>query len=814
MNGVPLTLLQDLRHGARLMLRRPGLALVSILTLSVGIGLTAFMFSLVKGTILTGLPFEDADRVVAVTRTDIVQGYENMGVPLHDLETWRDEQQVFGEMGTWSTGTFNVSGSDGADRYDGGWVSANLFDLLRVQPVVGRNFGEGEDLPGAQAVAILGWRLWQDRFGGDPAALGQTLRVNGEEAVIVGVMEEGFAFPVTQGIWLPERRRAVQYVLGASGVPQVNVVARLRDGVSLDQANVQVAGIAARLRQAQPDTHENIGAAVVRISDQFIGSEARQLLWVMLVGVLGVLLIACANVANLLLSQAALRAREVGIRTALGASRGRILTQFLTEPLVMAATGAVLGLGLAHLGIGVFERAIASTEPPFWFDFGIDGRVLLFVMAITLLATFLAGVMPAIRASNANVNEVLKDDSRGAASFRGGRLTRAIVIGEVALAVILLAGAGLMIRSVVNLGNAEYEFATEEVLTARLGLPEADRRYEEAADRVRFFESVETGLAAEPGVEAVALTSALPGLWAQQPRIEVEGRSYERPSDRPLARSAVITPGFFETFATGVLEGRAFGTEDQGGSLPVAIVNRSFAERHFSGGTAVGSRIRVGGEDGGEPWRTIVGIAPDLHMAGANNDEPEGFYVPLAQDTSVRFMSIAARSTGDPASLAPAFRSAVSLVDADIPIYWVRTLDDFIAAENWFYGVFGALFSLMGFVALLLAAIGLYGVMSFSVSRRTREMGVRMALGAEPGDVVLLVMKQGAGQLAIGLVLGLLGALAVSGLLANFLFGVNPRDPATFGAIVVVLSVTGLLASWIPARRATRVDPAEALRHE
>jgi putative ABC transport system permease protein len=809
-----MTILQDLRHGVRLMLRRPGLALVSILTLAVGIGLTTFMFSVVKGAILTGLPFEDSDRIVGVSRTDMVQGWENMGVPLHDLEVWREEQQVFEGLGTYTTGTFNVSGAEGADRYDGGWISANLLELLRVQPVVGRGFREDEELPGAAAVTILGWQLWQDRFGGDPGVLGQTLRINGEEAVIVGVMEEGFAFPVTQALWLPERRRAVSYVRGEPGVPQVSVLARLRPGVSMDQASVQMAGIAARLREAHPETHENLGAAVLTIADQFIGPEPRRLLWVMLGGVFGVLLIACANVANLLLGQAALRAREVGIRTALGASRGRIFTQFLTEPLVLASTGAVLGLGLAHLGLGVFDRAIASTEPPFWLDFSIDARVLLFVLGITLLATFVAGVMPAIRASGANVNEVLKDDSRGASSFRGGRLTRAIVMGEVALSVVLLAGAGLMIRSVVNLGSAEYGFATEEVLTARLGLPESDRRYADPADRIRFFESVESALRSDPGVRAAALTSALPGLWAGQSRIEVEGRSYERPSDRPQARNAVITPGFFEAFETGVLEGRAFGPEDREDSLPVAIVNRSFAERHLPRGSAVGSRIRVGGEEGGQPWRTVVGVAPDLHMAGAENTEPEGFYIPLSQDTGVRFMSIAARGAAAPGALAPSFRTAVAGVDADIPLYWVRTLDEFIAAENWFYGVFGALFTMMGGVALLLAAVGLYGVMSFSVSRRTREMGVRMALGAEPGDVVLLVMKQGAGQLLVGLVLGLAGALAVSGLLAGFLFDVNPRDPATFGVIILILALTGLLASWIPARRATRVDPAEALRYE
>ncbi len=807
-------LVQDLRYGARLMRKRPGFTAVSVFTLALGIGLTTMMFSLVNGALLKGLPFEESDRIVAVHRTEIVQGWENMGVTLHDLEAWREDQRSLSEIATYRTGTFNVSGTEGADRFDGGWVSAGLFDLLRVQPVVGRGFRPGEDAPGAELVTVLGWRLWQDRFGGDPGALGQTLRINGEEAVIIGVMPEGFMFPVTQALWVPDRRHASQFARGQAGVPSVNVVARVAPGASIDQANVEISGIAARLREAYPDTNENIGAAVVPFVESFIPREPRQLLWTMLGGVFGVLLIACANVANLLLGQAALRAREVGIRTALGASRGRIMVQFLTEPLILAVLGAVFGIGLAAVGIRIFEGAIAATDPPFWMDFGIDGTVLLFVLGVTLLATFLSGVMPAIRASGANVNEVLKDDSRGSSSFRGSRLTRALVIGEIAVSVVLLAGAGLMIRSVVNLKNTDYAFLTEEVLTARLGLPEADARYADPADRVRFFEQVEEGLRARPGVSHAAVMNALPGLWSGQARIEVEGRSYDRPADRPLVRHGIITPSFFETFGTGVVQGRAFGPSDAEGSLPVAIVNRSFVARHFPDGNALGARIRIGGDDEGEPWRTIVGIAPDLHMSGAQNEEPWGFYTPLAQDRSVRFMSLAARGPGGMAALGPALRDAVAGVDADIPLYWVRGLDDFIEAENWFFKVFGGLFMTMGFVALFLAAIGLYGVMSFSVSRRTREIGVRMALGAEPGDVVLLVLRQGGAQLAIGLVLGVAGALAVSGLLANFLLGVNPRDPLTFGGIVVVLTATGLLASWIPARRATRVDPAVALRYD
>jgi putative ABC transport system permease protein len=811
-----MTLLQDLRFGARLMLKRPGFTAVSVFTLALGIGLTTMMFSIVNGALLKGLPFDDADRIMAVTRTELVQGWENMSVPIHDLEAWREQERAFEELASYSTGTFNVSGPEGADRYDGGWVSPNLFDLLRVRPVLGRSFLEEEGAAGAPAAVILGWRVWQDRFGGDPGVLGRTLRINAEEAVIVGVMPEGFMFPVTQTLWLADRRHASAYVHGGPGVPQLQVVGRLAPGISLDQANVQMAAIAARLREAHPETNENIGAAVVPFVESFIPREPRRLLWTMLGGVFGVLLIACANVANLLLGQAALRAREVGIRTALGASRGRILAQFLTEPLILAAAGAVLGIGLAVLGIRVFEGAIAATEPPFWLDFGIDGTVLLFVLGITLLATLLSGVMPAIRASGANVNEVLKDDSRGSSSFRGSRLTRALVVGEVAVSVVLLAGAGLMIRSVVNLGSTEYGFLTEEVLTARLGLPEADVRYADAADRVRFFQGVEDELRGLPAVSHATVVSALPGLFASSPRIEIEGRTYERPSDRPAVRHGIITPSFFETFGTGVEEGRAFGTGDLEDALPVAIVNRSFVRKHFPDGSPLGARIRIGGDDGGQPWRTIVGVAPDLHMSGAQNEEPDGFYSPLAQDRSVRFMSLAVRGSGAAGGLPPGtvFRDAVSRVDADIPLYWIRTLDDFIAQENWFFRVFGGLFMLMGFVALFLAAIGLYGVMSFSVSRRTREIGVRMALGSEPGDVVLLVLRQGGRQLALGLVLGLAGALAVSGLLANFLFGVNPRDPLTFGAIVVVLGLTGLLASWVPARRATRVDPAVALRHD
>jgi putative ABC transport system permease protein len=809
-----MSLLQDLRYGARLILRKPAVAAICILTLSVGIGLTGMMFSLVNGAIFKGLPFEQADRIMSVVHADATQGFDNMSIQLHDLEAYRAQQDAFESLGTYTTGTFNVSGPEGAERYDGGWMSADVFQALRVSPILGRTFRPGEDAPGAQAVAVIGYRMWQDRFGGDPQVLGQTLRINGEAATIVGVMGEGFMFPERQAVWLPERRNASLYERGAPDVPSLGVIGRLKPGVSADQASVQFHAISQRLADSHPETNEDLRASVLPFTERYIGSEPRTLLFVMLGAVFGVLLIACVNVANLLLAQAALRAREVGIRTALGASRLRLIAQFLTEPLLLATVGAILGLGIAWIGVRIFTSAVAGTNPPFWLDFGIDATVLLFVLGVALFATLVSGVLPAIRASGGNVSEILKDESRGASSLRGGRLTKALVIAEVALSVVLLAGAGLMIKTVANVAAVDFAFATDDVFTARLGVPEADQRYAEPAERIRFFEEVEARVAAEPGIRAAALASSLPGVGSSRPRLSVDGEAYARPADQPFTRAAVVTSGFFEAVGSGIAEGRGFGPQDRAGSLPVAIVNQSFAATHFPGGDAIGRRVRLGGPDTEAPWLTIVGIAPDLHMSGVQNEEPEGLYTPLAQAENPRFMSIVARTAGPPLAVAPQVRRAVAAADADIPIYWVQSLAESIREQTWFFRVFGSIFMIMGIVALFLAAIGLYGVMSFSVSRRTREMGVRMALGARADHVVRLIMRQGVVQLAAGLVLGLIGALGVTSLLTGFLFGVGPRDPATFAAIVAVLVVTGLLASWVPARRATRVDPLVAIRYE
>jgi len=808
-----MTILENLRHGARLMRRNPGYAAISVFTLAVGIGLTGMVFSILNGALLKGLPFEDSDRLMSVSHVDRSRGLESLPVPLHDFEEWRNEQTVFEGIASFLTGTFNVRGTEGVERLEGAWVTANTFDLLRVRPILGRNYLEGEDAPGAALVAIISYRLWQDRYGGDRGALGRTLHINGEEATVIGVMDKGFLFPFREHIWVPDRRRALDRERGDPDTPTPRVFGRLAPGISVDQANAEMNTIATRIAEAHPETNEDRSVNVQPFTEAFIGGDALQALSVMLGAVFFVLLIACANVANLLLGRAALREKEIMIRSALGADRTRVLLQFLTEPLALAVVGGLLGTGLAWLGVWAFINAVPTTEPPFWVDFSMDGTVVAFILVVTFISILVSGLLPAIRASKGPVSEILKDDSRTTSSFRGGRLSRVLVITEVALSVTLLVGAGLMIRSVIELASMEFEFRTEDVFTARLGLPRAEGEYSDPATRIRFFEGVEEQLAGDPTVFSITLTSTLPGLEAGAELFEIEGREYARAADRPSARSAVVTPTYFDAFGVSVRQGRGIEPQDRAETLPVVVVNQSFADLHFREGDAIGSRIRLGTGQLERSWLTVVGIVPDMFMGGVEDLDPAGFYTPLAQSAGPRFMSIAATGTGLPLSLAAPVRRAVAAVDADIPIYHVQTLEDGIRAGTWFVRVIGVIFAVMGGVALFLAAVGLYGVLSFSVSRRTREMGVRMALGADRRDVIRLIMRQGGSQLALGLAIGLAAAWGISTLMEAFIVQVDPRDPFIFLSTVLVLAATGLAAAWIPAERATRVDPLVSIRN-
>jgi putative ABC transport system permease protein len=805
------TLLQDVRFGARMLIGNPAATAISVMALALGIGLTTMMFSIVHGALLRGLPFDRPEQLVTLNRTQLAEGNEQMWFTIHDYEDYRAQQQSFVDIAAYYTGTVNVSGIERPERYDGAFIAPQAFALLGARAQHGRVFMEEDGRPGAEAVMLLGNDVWQTRFGGDPAVIGRTVRANGRQATIVGVMPAGFQFPVSEQVWLPLPLDAAALERGTG--QWVGVFGRLKEGMTIDAAAVELTAIARRLEAEYPELNEGIGARVQPYIKGFIGEEPARMLYTMLGAVFMVLLIACANVANLLISRAAARSREVGIRSAMGASTTRIVRQFLTESFILSIAGAALGLVIAWIGIRMFSNAIAPTDPPFWIIIGLHRDVLLFVLAITGLASVFAGAIPAWQASRSNAADVLKDESRGASSFRLGRISRALVITEIALSAGLLVGAGLIIKSVTQVRNVDFAFDTREVFTARIGLPEV--QYGDAELQRRFFAELLPRLRELPGIEAVGLIQALPAMGTMMQRFAIDGASYQEDRDHPQARTIQITAGTLEALGTGMLQGRALNDADVDGSLPVAMINESLARQFFEGGDPIGRRVRIGASASTQEWRTVVGVVPDMYAGGLDGDNIQhAIYTPLAQG-GARFMSVIARPrAGEPLTLTQPVREAVLAVDPDLPIYFVQTLRKAINDNYWFFMIFGSLFMVFGGAALFLAAVGLYGVMSNSVSQRTREMGVRMALGAKGGDVLRLVMRQGLIQLAIGLTLGLALALGVANLLQMLLFEVNPRDPAVFAAIGVMLTATAAAACLIPAARATRVDPLQAIRYD
>jgi len=797
--------------------KTPGMSLIAVVTFSLGIGLTTTIFSIVNGAMFKGLPFPEADRIVALGRANLDRNIQNMGVSVQDFVDWRDQQSTFESLGAFTGGTINIVGSDERpERYVGAFVTANMFDLLRVPLALGRGFLEGEDRPGAEPVIILGYDVWQRQFEGSPDILGRTVRANGVTRTIVGVAPEGFAFPANQQLWAPLEIDPLASERGEG--PQYFGFGRLRDGVSIDRAGADLATIAARLERQYPDSNEGVTARIDPYTDRFIGPQLSAMLFTMLGAVIGVLLIACANVANLLFARAMARSREMAIRSALGASRGQVIRQFMTEVITLALIGGVLGTALGYAGVGWFEASLANNPPPFWITFGVDTRVVLFIVGITAFSALFSGLVPALRAAGQDVNGALRDEARGSSSFRLGKFTGGLVIAEVAVSCGLLIAAGLMIKSVVQLTTVELPFTTDRILTARISLPQVD--YPDTASRVAFYERFLPRLHAIPGVEAVTLSDGLPASGNGSRVFEVEGRTYPTEGDYPRAREGIVTPGYFDTFQTGLLQGRPFRASDRMENLRVAVVNETFVETFLPEGDALGRRIRMrlqsGVADTTASWLTVVGVVPDLRMEGIgnNNASPAGFYIPIAQSGVAGFVSIGMRTAGEPMSMTGAVREAVASMDPNLPIFNAMSMKEVIANSTWFYRVFGTLFMIFGFVALFLASVGLYGVMSFAVNRRTREMGIRMALGAHGLGLVRLVMRRGMVQLAIGLVIGLGLAAAAAGPLQIILFNVNARDPFVFAAVVLALASTGLLASFVPANRVTKVNPLLVLAAE
>ncbi len=805
------SLLKDFRFAARMLVKQPGLAFIAIVTFSLGIGLTTTVFSIVNGALYKGLPFEESERIAWVHRNKPSENIDNMGVTVPDFFDWQARQTAFESMAAFSGDAVNLAEGEGRpERYLGARFTSDMLDVLQVQPVVGRGFRAGEDRPGAEPVIILGYDLWQDRFGGSPDILGETVRANGIARTVIGVMPEKFGFPENQQVWLPLELDPTLTDRSENAV-RYTVVGRLNPSTSIDDAKVQMASIAARLEQEYPESNEGIGVEVKAFTERFLGPEIYGLLYTMLGAALGVLIIACVNVTNLLMARASVRSREVTVRAALGASRRRLIQQLLSEVMLLALIGGSIGIGMAYLGVGWFTRSLASNPPPFWMSFELDLPVLLFVVSVTTLSALVSGLAPALQASKADIAETLKDEGRGSSSLSSGRFTGSLVVAEVAVSCGLLIAAGFMISSVAKLKTVDMPFATDNVFTARINLPVVE--YPDTLSRLQFYSELLPKLAAIPGVEAATLSDGLPASGNGSRVFHVEGESYAADTDYPSAREGIVTPGYFQTFEVEILQGRAFSVNDHSEAQPVAIVNRSFLERFFPGGDPLGRRIRMDREDTDAEWLTVIGVVPDLYMQGfGNNDSsPAGFYIPIAQSGVANFVSIAAYTQGPPMASTAAVRKAVIAVDPNLPIFDVLDMPGVVDRFTWFYQVFGKLFMAFGAAALFLASVGLYGVMSFAVARRTQEMGIRMAMGAQGRELVRLMMKKGIGQLAIGLVVGLGIAAAAAGPIQIVLFEVNARDPIIFGAVVATLAAVGMLASFIPARRVTTVDPVTAL---
>ena len=806
------------RYASRLLLKTPGSSVVAVVTLALGIALTASMFSIIDGVLLKGLPFEESHEIVSVRGTNLSQGQDRLRISHHDLEVFRAEQQTFdGLVGYRSSGTVSLADAELPDRYKGTRVTDGLLETLELQPHIGRGVEAGDNLPGAEKVIVLGHHVWQSRYGGDPGVVGRVIRVNGHATRVVGVMPEGFRFPINSDVFLPLVLET-QHPRSESA-PGATVVGRLKDGATIEDAMQDLGMLAGRIATDHPRTNEGVGVRVEGFFADFHGPETVAMMGVMMSAVFLVLLVACVNVANLLLGRAFGRSRELAIRTALGSSRRHAVLLVLSEAVLIAAAGAGLGLVLARYAVFAMEAAIRTTNPPFWFNIALDGRTLLFTAAVTLLAALVAGFVPALQASRTDLSVILQDASRGSTSFRLGRLSRALVIVEVAVSFALLVGTGLMVRSVVEIHSYDLKIDGDNVLIAHFDLAEDQA---EDGDRLAFFDRLQQSLASRPEIERLAFGTAAPadrdiGAWPRP--YQRAGETYENPRQMPSSRFAAVSPGYFDAFGVSLVAGRDFTAADRDGSAAVAIVNERFAAKEWPGENPIGQRINLyrgqesemaGGEDPG--WVEVVGLVPDVRFADFDSkDNQQAIYVPLAYEKP-RSSWVIVKTRTPAAAFSEPLRRAVLDVDPDLPLYHVHTMDQVVERTLFFPNLFATMFSIFGVVALVLGCVGLYGVMAFNVGQRKQEMGLRLAFGATAGNLVRLVLRQGLSKVAVGLVIGLPLAYVLTQGLGASLFQVDPDDPLTFVVIAILLSMVAAAACLVPALRASSTDPMTALQ--
>ncbi|HKO60922.1 MAG TPA: ABC transporter permease [Pyrinomonadaceae bacterium] len=812
------TLLKDLKYGFRGLVKRPGFSAIAIITLALGIGANTAIFSVVNAVLLRPLPFADPDRLAMIWEDASFAGFpRNTPAPANYVDI-KSQSQSFADMAAMDWRSLNLTGDGEPQKVEVFGVTANFFPLLGVQPVAGQWFTADDDKPGANRVAVLSHALWQQRYAGDRNVVGRDMLLNGEKHTVVGVMPAGFQFLDSKvGLWVPIAFTAEG--LQSRGRHYLKLVGRLKPGVTMEQANAEVRTIFQRIARDNPESAGQLSAFIVPLRDELAG-EVRRPLLMLLVAVGFVLLIACANIANLLLSRATSRRREMAVRTALGASRLRILRQLLVESLMLAVAGAVCGLLLASWSFAFLQQLIpdgmtGSTR------LSLDLPVLGFTILITLITAIVFGLAPAFQASRIDLNEALKQGGgRSGINAGSNRLRNVMVVAEVALALVLLVGAGLLIQTFLKLRDQYSTLRPESVLTMRTVL--SPGKYAEHSQRVAFYQDVIQRVKALPGVVSAGYVTSVPlAIKGGTNGFAIEGRTIEQERAAGIAYDAnhrQVSADYLQAMGIPILEGRPFNQSDNEQSVPVAIINQTMARQFWPGESPLGKRFKLGDPADTEiPWATVVGIAGDVRQMGVDEPVKAEMYFPyqqLAYESFYAPRDLAVRTSVDPLSLVTAIRNEIHQVDPNQPVSNVQTMADVLGAETASRELGMTLLTVFAGVALLLSTLGIYGVLAYFVVQHTQEIGVRMALGAQRGDILRMILKKGMSLTLIGVAIGLAGAFALTRLMANLLYGVSTTDPITYAGLALLLSVVAFVACYIPARRATKVDPLVALVYE
>jgi putative ABC transport system permease protein len=802
--------LQNLRYAVRSLALDRGVTVIVILCLALGIGINATLFSVIDGVLIQSLPFAEADRLVVLNETFERGGVREAGVSYQNLQDWKRQTTAFSSIAATSGRSITLSDGAEPERYSGATVTWDLFSMLGVPPALGRHFNQEDDRAGAEPVVILSDDVWIRRYNGDRGIIGRAVTLNGRPHTVVGVMPPTFSFPENQKVWIPlapiaeKEPRTSRYLF---------TFGRMKPGVDLARARADVASLAATTAAQYPATNEGWSAIARPMPDEFIPDDVRLVLLTMMGAVTLVLLIACANVANLMLARASGRQREFSVRAALGAGRARMVKQLLTECVLLGLASAPLGIAIAYFGVWLLDGAVPPGDVPYYIHWQISGRVIAYTIAISALTGLVFGLAPALQAGRLNIQEVLRDGARGSGqSGRRARLRNALVIAEVALSLVLLIGASLFVRSYLNMQSASPGFDTSRLLTLRFYM--TGDEYEVEERKSQRVEDIVRRIEGLPGVQSAFASNFIPlDAGGGGGNVIVDGRPAAK-GEEPFISFVGVTPHLQKTMGLALLKGRDFTDAEGASRTAVSVINNTMAKKLWPDTDPVGGRFRLVDTEPAE-WFTVIGVAPDIQQYQMDDDTPPQSmaYVPYPHSVAAN-TGVVVRTAVDPASLTAAVRSEIRAADPGLAIFNVRTMEDLRRSGFWQFRLFGFMFGIFGAAALFLAGIGVYGVLSFSVSQRTQEMGVRIALGAQRANVLRLVVRQGVTLAMIGVLVGMVGAFGITRVIASLLYNVTPTDPVSFGGVAIFLTVIAFLASYLPARRAMSVDPVVALRNE